>query len=104
MWVSSPQACIRPAIAEREAEPGVLVHRQRIHVATQQHAAPWPGPAQRGDRAGARGASAPFERQVGQLGADFGESQRGLEPELGLGVDRAAQGDDARRDVRAAAR
>ena len=47
-------------------------------------------------RAGARGALAPFERQVGELGADFGQRQRGVEAELGLGMDRAAQRDDAR--------
>ncbi len=82
--VSCPQACIRPATAEGEAEPGLLVHRQRVHVAAQQHRASRSCPAQDRDGAGAGGALAPFERQVGELGADLGQRQRGVEPELGV--------------------
>ena len=44
---------------------------------------------------------APFERQIGKLGADLGERLGGLQAQLGLGMDRAAQrgdpvGDSAR--------
>src|SRR5690606_37099724 len=53
-------------------------------------------PLQRRYRAGAGPALAPLEWQPGELGADLGQRQRGLEPEFGLGVDRAAQRDDAR--------
>ena len=41
------------------------------------------------------GALAPFERQVGELGADLGQGLGRFEPELGLGMDGAAQRGDA---------
>ena len=60
-----------------------------------QHAASGLARVENRDRAGARAAFAPFERQIGELGADLGERLGGLEPELGLGVDGAAERGDA---------
>ena len=47
------------------------------------------------DRAGARRPFAPFERQVGELRPHLGQGLGRFEPELGLGMDRAAQRGDA---------
>ena len=72
-----------PGRARREGEPGVLGHRQRVHVGAQQH---------RADRAGRRADARPrrcgaaareLERQVGERLEHRGRGLRQVEPELG---------------------
>ena len=54
MWVSCPQACIAPVDGRGERQAGVLLHRQRVHVAAQQHGRPRaPAVEHRDDRADA---------------------------------------------------
>jgi len=79
----------------REFEPGLFRHRKCVHVAAKQHASPLLAGVEHRDRARARRAFAPFERQIGKLGLHLGERFGSVEPELGLGVDRAAKRGDA---------
>ena len=78
-----------------ERQAGLLLQRQRVHVAAQQHRRAGPSTPQYRHRAGAGGSLPPLQRQVGQLGTRLGQRQRGLEPQLRLCMDRPAQGGDA---------
>ena len=95
VWVSWPQACIRPGTVEAKSSPvSSGIGSASMSPRSSTRAARLAGVEDR-DRAGARGALAPFERQVGELGADLGERLGRLEAELGLGMDRAAERGDA---------
>ena len=82
-----------------KVESGFLRHWQRVHIAAQQHAAPRPGSAfQRSEQPGGRWARDPFQRKVRQCSLDLVAGQWSVEPQLRLGMDRAAQGDDIARE------
>ena len=77
----------------------MLVHRQGIHVAAQQHRGAGLRALQRGHCPGNAGAQPPFQRQIGQLGLHLGQGERGFQPQFRLGMDRAAKGGDARGNI-----
>ena len=54
-----------------EGQAGFLGHRQRVHIAAQQHPAAGCVPLQDPDQPGRRRAFAPGQRQVGERGADL---------------------------------
>ena len=66
VWVSWPQACIVPGDRRGEGEPGLLGHRQRVHVAAQQHGAAGPGPSSRATKPLLAWLSRCLERQPGE--------------------------------------
>ena len=90
-WLSWPQACMWPAVCGSEVEAGVLVDRQGVHVAAQQHGPARPGPVQQGDEAAGRLAVADRQRQAGERGFQLRRGARTIEPKLGIGMDGAAQ-------------
>jgi hypothetical protein len=78
-----------------EVQPGVLVHRQRVHVPAQQVGRAGPGAAQHADhRAGAR-PGAHLDREVGEGLQHGGLGARQLQPDLGEPVQLPAQVDGA---------
>ena len=78
-----------------EIEDGVLLQRQRVHVAAKKHGpAGFPG-VEDGDRARAARPFTPLERQIGELGTYFGEGLGSLEAKLRLRMDRAPKRGDA---------
>jgi len=84
-----------------EVQPRFLVHRQRVHVAAQQHgagiAALTGAPAaQDRDEAGGRLAVVDLQRQADQRGLELLGRARAVVADLRLGMDRAAQRDDVR--------
>ena len=89
--VSWPQACIDPSTARAEVEPGVLVQRQGVHVAAQQH-----GRARlAARRAGRRSAGGLVQRDVERQAVERLEhglpGDRQLVADLGPLVQRATQ-------------
>src|SRR5690606_10499506 len=81
------------------------VHRGSLRSQRRSPATPtWTGATRSGTlHAGARARtgcrSPPLQRQVGKFGADFAERKRRIEAEFGLGMDGAAQANDARGDL-----
>ena len=96
---SWPQACMAPSTLRRVLEPGVLGHRQRVHVAAQQDRRA--GPAAVEDPDDARGARARRQRQTEPVDrfedAVLGAGQ--VEADLGLQVEVAAYLDGAGKQV-----
>src|SRR5690606_40454917 len=82
-----------------ETARGVLRQRQRVHVTRQWDGGTWSSTLQDGDRARTGCRFPPLQRQVGKFGADFAERKRRIEAEFGLGMDGAAQANDARGDL-----
>ncbi len=76
-----------------EFEAGVLVHRQRVHVAAEEDGAAVGGSTQGGDEARGGGAFRILQRQAGESGLRLGGGQRIVQADLGFGMDGAAQAD-----------
>jgi hypothetical protein len=72
-------------------ETGILVQRQRIHIAAEKHGAAVAGAFEGGDQAGGRGTLAELQRKPSERRLDLGERLRILQPKLRLAVDIAAQ-------------
>ena len=86
-------------LARRELEPGVLGHRQCIHVAAQQDVGTGaPALERRQHRRGLLGVD-DVERQVADRLHHGRVRLRQVEPELGLGVDAPAQRDGAGQEL-----
>jgi hypothetical protein len=82
----------------REPESGVLVQRQRVHVAAQQHRRARPlALDDRNDR-GQRVAALTFEADRGELLEDDRLCGRQVQPDLGMAVDPPPDVDDGRQD------
>ena len=88
----------RPLDLRRKRQSGLFRHRQGIHIAAQQNMAPGCRTLQRRHQAGGRGPLAPGQRQVGKGSAHLVAGARGVEAQLGLGMDGTAQRDDLIRD------
>ena len=90
----------RAGVAAGKGEPCFLLHRQRIHVAAQQHGAavrplPFrPAPAQDRDKAAGRRRVVDFERQPRQRRLRLFGRPDTVQADLGIGMDGAAQRDD----------
>ena len=87
-------ACVHRAVdGARVLGSCVLGHRQRVHVGAEQDRGPGSWPGQVGDDGRRRRARADVEAEAVERGEDRGLRAWQLEPELGLGVDTAAEGD-----------
>ena len=88
---SWPQACMTPFDPRGVRQAGALGHRQRVHVAAQQHGPARPPPAQHRGHRGQRPPPADLQRQPVQGGQHLllGPGQHA--PDLRVGVDGAAQ-------------
>ncbi len=90
----------RARVAGGEGKPGLLLHRQRVHVAAEQHRPPIVAAAAEDcDEAAGRRPLAIFERQPGERRFDLGRGARAIEADLRVGMNRAAKLDDAVQQV-----
>ena len=78
-----------------ERQPGVLLHRQRVHVAAQQVGRTGAGAAQHADDGARRRPGAHLDRQIGERLEDGGLGPRQVQPDLGQPVQLTAQIDGA---------
>ncbi len=101
-----PARMHRAGVARREGQAGLLLHRQRVHVAAQQHGAAIvahlsASAAQDRDEARRRRPLANLQRQSRKRRLRLLRRTGTVEPDLGVGVDRAAQLDQVGQFVRA---
>ena len=81
----------RPLGRRGIVEPGILMQRQGIHIATQQHSAPVVRSAQDRDQACRRWPFAEFQGQARERRLDLGQRLGILQTQLGLDMNGAAQ-------------
>ena len=86
---SWPQACMLPLVEARG-----LIDGEGVHVAAQEHNGTGVRTAQHRDDGGRAGAGRDLQRQSLERGEDLLLRARQLEPQLGVGVQRAPQDHD----------
>ena len=102
MWMSCPQACIRPVLAAvddgrdlgGEGHVGLLGDGQGVHVAAHGHDRAGLAALEDADDAGVGVSRPDLEAELAEVVGDDGRRPRLLDAELGVGVDVAADVDE----------
>ena len=94
-----PAGVHRPVDLGGEIQPGVLVEREGVHVAAQQHGGPRPRALQHRDDGRHRTAQVHLQREIAQLGEERVAGVRQGEAQLRTAMERAPQRHSARLHV-----